>query len=156
MSAVESEVALSYVRRRNLSSPTNGVAGQVPHADCPAASATLARSIIGTRRAGSETVDFFPQPVGFPRVLRELKDDALIERELRMVGPCVKTACPHWFGSCVLGHAVADVGGGQDAGEGCSIAPRCRWRLENGPTVCGPCAGILNVEMKEFINGAVS
>lgn len=156
MSSVEREVALIYVQRRSNSSLSRNVSGQAMDADCPAASAELARFVIGVRRAGSETVDFLPRSVGFPRVLRELKDNASIERELRMVGPCVKTACPHWFGSCVLGHAVADVASSHDVGAGCSIAARCRWRLENGPEVCGPCAGILNVEMKEFINGAVS
>lgn len=156
MSSVERKVALMYVRCRSSSSLSRTLPGLVKDADCPAASAALAQSVIGVRRAGSENVDFLPQPVGFPRVLRELRDDESIEGELRMVGRCVRSACPHWDGSCVLGHAVAAVAGEQDAGGGCSIAARCRWRIENGPTVCGPCAGILNVQMKEFINGAMS
>lgn len=119
-------------------------------ADCPAASAEFANGVIGFRQPDEECVTFFEQTVEFPRVLRMSSTDAEIESRLRLVGRCVQSRCPHWMGSCVLGHAVAATPQIEiTRNPRCSIFDTCRWRRENGTQVCAPCAGILNVLMEK-------
>ena len=57
--------------------------------------------------------------------------------EARFAGPCVQTACVHWRGVCRLGQFVTE--GSTGEGQPCSIADRCRWFSENGPSVCQRC-----------------
>lgn len=153
MSSIEKIVADTYpeVRARRIQKVVNGISSTVLTADCPAASAEFAYGVIGFRQPDEERVTFFEQTVEFPRVLRISSTDAEIESRLRLVGRCVQSRCPHWMGSCVLGHAVAATREVETThNPRCSIFDTCRWRRENGTQVCAPCAGILNVLMKEI------
>ena len=122
---------------------------------CPAASAEHADVVIGYRSTETETVLFFDENIGFPQVLRETKGDEALESSLRLAGNCMKTPCPHWVGSCALGHTVALVNIKKSVTSTCSIIEDCRWRKENGPKVCGPCKDILNIPMKEALHGTM-
>lgn len=58
---------------------------------------------------------------------------------VRYAGVCHRGACIHWAGACQLGIGVASSGTDEADEPSCSIISRCRWRLENGGSVCGPC-----------------
>lgn len=157
MGAIERDVALLYVRlgsegRRELGRTLT----KIDSAMCPAASAEFASTVLGFRTYGCETVRFLGAPIDFPESLRASMTDEEIESRMRMAGRCVKGMCPHWIGSCALGHVVAEVGVEIQAREQCTISKRCRWFLENGPAACGPCREILNISMEEATNGYVS
>ncbi len=157
MGAIERDVALLYVRlgsdgRRKLGCERT----KIDVAMCPAASAEFASTVLGFRTQGSETITFLDEPVEFPSTLRTSMSDVEIETRMRSAGRCVKSACPHWLGSCALGHVVTEVGVNMPTKQQCAISKTCRWYLENGSSVCGPCSGILNINMKEAICGEVS
>lgn len=62
-----------------------------------------------------------------------------LRSQVRHAGVCAQGACIHWAGACQLGIGVA-VSGTDDLDDPpCRISSRCRWRLENGRQVCGPC-----------------
>jgi hypothetical protein len=157
MGAIEREVALLYVR---LGSDGRHALGRertkIDVAMCPAASAEFASTVLGFRTGGCEEVEFLDVPIDYPETLRASMTDEEIESRLRLAGRCVKSACPHWIGSCALGHIVAEVGVNIPAKQACIISHQCRWHVENGDSSCGPCSGILNITMKEAICGEVS
>lgn len=151
VSSIESSVANLYqaVRVRTSGQPRSS-SSVIQTADCPAASAEFAEGVIGFRPSVGENLVFFEQRIEFPTVLRLTKTDVEIESRLRLVGRCVKHGCPHWMGSCVLGHTVAAMAETEmGSGPACSILDTCRWRRENGTQVCKPCGGILNVVVEE-------
>jgi len=157
MGEIEREVALVYVRlgsdgRRKLGHERT----KIDRAMCPAASAEFASTVLGFRTVGCETVKFLDAPIEYPDTLRASMTDEEIEARMRMAGRCVKGACPHWMGSCALGHVVAEVGVNVPTKQQCTICTDCRWYLENGSSACGPCSGILNISMEEVICGEVS
>ncbi len=157
MGAIEREVALLYVR---LGSDGRHALGRertkIDVAMCPAASAEFASTVLGFRTVGCETVKFLDAPIDYPDTLRASMTDEEIESRMRMAGRCVKGACPHWMGSCALGHVVAEVGVNIPTKQQCTISRNCRWYLENGSSACGPCSGILNISMKEATDGYLS
>jgi hypothetical protein len=157
MGEIEREVALLYERfgpdgRRELGREKT----KIDVATCPAASAEFASTVLGFRTEGRKTVTFLETSIDFPDTLRASMTDEEIEARIRMAGRCVKGACPHWIGSCALGHVVAEVGVNIPTKQQCTISKDCRWYLENGSSACGPCSGILNISMKEAICGEVS
>jgi|LauGreDrversion4_2_1035121.scaffolds.fasta_scaffold119681_4 hypothetical protein len=157
MGAIERDVALLYVRlgsdgRRKLGCERT----KIDVAMCPAASAEFASIVLGFRIGGCEEVEFLDVPIDYPETLRASMTDEEIESRLRLAGRCVKGACPHWMGSCALGHIVAEVGVNMPTRQQCTISKTCRWYLENGSSACGPCSGILNINMKEALRGEVS
>jgi hypothetical protein len=157
MGGIEREVALLYERLGSGGRRTLGrERAKIDVAMCPAASAEFASTVLGFRTQGSEKITFLDEPVEFPLTLRTSMSDVEIEARMRMAGRCVKGACPHWMGSCALGHVVAEVGVNIHAKQQCTISKDCRWYLENGSSACGPCSGILNNSMKEAICGEVS
>lgn len=156
MTSVEHRVAISYREvRESLSLDSGGIENRQKlfSSVCPSSSAEYATGVLGYRSPGSQTVIFLPVAMPFAKVLREIAEDVEIESRIRMVGACVQAACPHWYGKCALGHAVAKVADVTEKASECSIGYTCRWRKENGVKVCGPCRGVLNIPMKEAVNG---
>jgi hypothetical protein len=148
MRLIEHEVSNVYVYVRKVRTALRrDPEAIIQRADCPAASTMMASAVIGWREDGFESVNFLEKSIGFPHVLREFMTDLEIESSLRLVGKCVKNSCPHWADSCILGHAVASIAPSDGTIPMCSISDTCRWKRENGETVCIPCRGILNNPM---------
>lgn len=85
-------------------------------------------------------VEFLDSPLPMPRpALATLGAQDLRDR-LRLTGPCVRQSCAHWEGHCALGRRLAAAS--EPATRSCPITATCRWRLENGDSVCGICPSV--------------
>jgi hypothetical protein len=68
----------------------------------------------------------------------------------RFFGSCVKESCEHWSGrTCNLGHAVSQIHVRiESSPSNCPIRSSCRWRAENGDTVCSVCPAVRYLDFR--------
>lgn len=65
---------------------------------------------------------------------------------LRLAGPCRRTACAYWAGSCQLAGAIVSEIHQPAELPVCPIRDRCRWHLEQGGAACHTC-DVVNYRM---------
>lgn len=61
------------------------------------------------------------------------------QARLRLAGPCRRTGCDYWAGSCQLAGAIVVRGGVDGDLPPCHIRNRCRWSIEQGAAACSVC-----------------
>jgi len=107
---------------------------------CPSTALTETTHVLGIKVAGG-LVRFLSAPLPIPESAFEVFTGEDIHERLRFTGPCVTRSCAYWDGHCTLGSWLATRSSPADTP--CSIAERCRWRLENNNKVCGICPSIM-------------
>ena len=76
-------------------------------------------------------------------------DDLVSIHSTRLHGPCLTSRCIYWSGNCQLGTKIAHVEvhrlnecSTSDVINACPIQLTCRWRTENGISVCHGCTQV--------------
>lgn len=80
----------------------------------------------------------------------------------RFFGPCVATRCRYWSKSCQLGAVVTKAPivvpdvfvriEPESCSNECPIGTTCRWRAENGNSVCVGCQGVSYLGSRESLS----
>ena len=95
-------------------------------------------------RGRSGVLEFLPSLLPVPEVaLVQMTKDDLSDR-LRFVGNCIKNRCSNWNGHCVLGRELLKIARPADS-PSCAIFRTCRWRIENGDSICGVCPLVMRM-----------
>lgn len=76
-------------------------------------------------------------------------DDLVSIQSARLHGPCLTSRCIYWSGNCQLGTKIAHIEvqrinecSTSDVISNCPIKLTCRWRSENGKSVCHGCTQV--------------
>lgn len=119
-------------------------AAPAPAPLCPSATAGTATGVFGIRRPG-ELVTFLPRVVPVPETLRRAGWTGL---HVRFTTPCRRSGCLQWDDGCRVATVVAqEVRLRPRDGQGphdCPIRPRCRWYLQEGPSICSACPEVVH------------
>lgn len=118
---------------------------------CPSTDLTESTHVLGIKGKDGQLrmlSSLLPLP---PVALEQLTRDDL-RNSVRLTGRCIKGGCHHWVGHCRLGEEVSVLANSSD-GEAisCSISTHCRWRLENGDSVCRVCPQVMREKFVEEI-----
>ena len=110
---------------------------------CPSTDFPESTHVLAVRNERG-VLKFLPELLPVPEVaLVQLTEDDLGDR-LRLVGSCIKNRCSNWKGYCVLGRELSKIGRPTDSSS-CAISRNCRWRIENGDSVCGICPLVMRM-----------
>lgn len=110
---------------------------------CPSTDLPESTHVLAVRNQ-SGSLEFLPSLLPVPDVaLLQLTEEDLFGR-LRLVGKCIKARCSNWNGHCVLGWELSKVIRQVDSSS-CAISRTCRWRIENGESVCGICPRVMRM-----------
>ena len=110
---------------------------------CPSTDLPESTHVLAVRNS-SGVLEFLPSLLPVPEVaLVQMTEDDLSDR-LRLVGNCIKNRCSNWNGHCVLGRELSKIARPADS-PSCAIFRTCRWRIENGDSVCGVCPLVMRM-----------
>ena len=110
---------------------------------CPSTALSESTHVLGIRGKDG-LVKMLPVPLPLPDVaLEELSREDLRE-SVRLVGTCIQKECLHWNNHCQLGREISVLANNSNPEVvSCPISNKCRWRLENGDSVCRVCTHIM-------------
>lgn len=114
---------------------------------CPSTDFTESTHVLALKDEGGRLV-FLETIVPIPPIAVEQLTIEDLRDRVRLTGPCVTSRCAHWAGHCTLGQNLSSAG--QPIEVVCPIIENCRWRIENGPAVCGICPSVMR--MKEHLD----
>ena len=85
-------------------------------------------------------LNFLPALLPINKYGLDVLTDTDLRDKVRLTGPCVTSSCANWNGHCELGDQLAayEISAEPD----CAIRDSCRWRRENGNSVCGICTQV--------------
>ena len=154
MTKVEEALSRQFVQDltvRELSSIVNSKSDQ-RRLDCPSAPVEFAHAVFAKFESKSESHQFLPSVIPLGRTIKEVVDQSKFKSNFRLVGRCVEVRCANWSGGCVLGSSIAKVQATVDGDRICPISKTCRWKAENGDSVCGPCSSVRNIPVETALN----
>ena len=108
---------------------------------CPSTDTTESTHLLGLRGTDGK-LTFLNQLLPVPAVALEQYDFDDFRDKVRMTGVCIQGNCMHWQGFCNLGRTLSElsVNGSEQT---CPITTTCRWRIENGSSICSVCPQVM-------------
>ena len=85
---------------------------------------------------------FLPKLLPVPDVAKQQMEIADLRDRVRMVGRCIQARCIHWEGHCALGREIAKIDAHANT-PSCALSDTCRWKMENGDSICQICPQIM-------------
>jgi hypothetical protein len=124
---------------------------------CPSTDISESTHVLGIRGKDGQ-LRMLPSLLLLPLVARDQLTKENLRTSVRLTGPCIKNGCHHWAGHCQLGEEISFLAkSSNEETISCFISARCRWRLENGNSVCRICTHIMRekslAELEENVNG---
>jgi hypothetical protein len=124
---------------------------------CPSTDLSESTHVLGVRGEDG-LVTMLPAPLPLPDVALEELSRENIRESVRLVGTCIQKECLYWSNHCQLGREISVLANNSNLEIfTCPISNKCRWRLENGNSVCRICTHIMReksiAELEENVNG---
>ena len=107
--------------------------------NCPSTYLTESTHVLGLVDETGK-LKFLPSLLPINQYGLNVLTDADLRDKVRLTGPCVTSSCANWNGRCELGDQLAAYE--RTAEPDCAIRDSCRWRRENGNSVCGICTQV--------------
>ena len=110
---------------------------------CPSTDLSESTHVLGIRGKDGR-LRMLPSLLPLPQVARNQLTRENLRDLVRLTGRCIQGNCHYWAGHCRLGEEISFLAeSSNEETISCSISARCRWRLENGDSVCRVCTHIM-------------
>lgn len=123
----------------------------VPRIFCPSTDIPDSTHVLAVRNELG-VLEFLPKLLPFPDVAKQQMRPADLRDRVRMVGRCIQAQCLHWEGHCALGREIAKIDSHANTPL-CALSDACRWKLENGDSICRICPQIMRPKCLEDLTG---
>jgi len=119
---------------------------------CPSASIELADSVFAKFDEVTESVVYFEDSITISEIVKDVVDRERFQIDNRLTGQCITRLCVHWDNGCRLGWFVSKTSlEPEEVSTVCTIKDSCRWRAENGSSICAPCSRVRNIKLGESL-----